>query len=135
MHREGMEREVVRRLTGSASRRTGREYVVRVYDDSEVIGPNGLHQVLVTEVTGPTIDFLMESCYDLATGSIFELPPGLMRRLARQLILVLKFLASEDVIHGGDGLSPTLRTRRVGGGKKQGQEAKEKKSEGIKRRR
>ncbi len=68
-----------------------------------MIGPNGLHQMLVTEVTGPTTDFLMESSYDLTTEFIFELPPGLMRRFARQLILVLKFLASEDVIHGGDG--------------------------------
>jgi serine/threonine protein kinase len=74
---------------------------VRLFDDFDVCGPNGKHEVFVMEVTGPTLEELMDGCYNPDTRRRVPLPPQLVRRLARQLLLALEFLASEGVLHGG----------------------------------
>jgi serine/threonine protein kinase len=75
--------------------------VVRLYDDFEVCGPNGKHEVFVTEVTGPTLEMMSMCVYDAETGS---LPETLCRRWAQQLLLALGYLSTEGIVHGGKAL-------------------------------
>lgn len=89
---------MLRRIAARPSVHLGRDYMIRLYDDFEVCGPNGKHEVFVIEVTGPTLDEMISSASDPETD---HLPDTLVRRWARQLLLSLGYLATEGIVHGG----------------------------------
>jgi serine/threonine protein kinase len=75
--------------------------VVRLYDDFDVCGPNGKHEVFVIEVTGPRLEMMLMCVYDAKTGSLLE---TLCRRWAQQLLLALGYLSTEGIVHSGKAL-------------------------------
>lgn len=72
---------------------------IRLFDTFQHIGPNGVHNCIVTEVLGPTLaDLLDEYRPDKNTNT---LPPDVVLRVSRQLLQGLDFAHHAGIAHGG----------------------------------
>ena len=100
----GNEEEVLKWLSKTATGPThpGKQYVVHPLDSFTINGPNGRHDVFVTEVVGPNFATVQLECDDpsFCIGGAF--PPLLAARVARQLLMALDYLRSRGVVHGGE---------------------------------
>ncbi|KAG5634406.1 hypothetical protein H0H81_002079 [Sphagnurus paluster] len=74
------------------SEHPGKQHVLRLLDHFEIQGPNGTHQVLVTDVLLP-FDFLQDMSLKDTT---FE-----CKRACYESLLGLSYLAHQGVVHGG----------------------------------
>jgi serine/threonine protein kinase len=83
----------------------GRKYVVRFIESFTINGPNGQHDVLVTEVVGPSLAAVQSECYDFSIGVGGAFPPLPTTRVARQLLMALDYLRTRRVIHGGESIA------------------------------
>ncbi|RDB21945.1 Serine/threonine-protein kinase SRPK [Hypsizygus marmoreus] len=73
----------------------GAAYVMKVFDDFEIEGPNGTHQCVVTELLGPS---LAEDIEELYTNERF--PPNVGKKIAAQIAHGIAYLHRCGVIHG-----------------------------------
>ncbi|OXV09092.1 hypothetical protein Egran_03145, partial [Elaphomyces granulatus] len=78
----------------------GKQYVVHPLDSFTINGPNGRHDVFVTEVVGPNFPTVQLQCYDRSILSGGAFPPLPATRVARQLLMALDYLRSRGVVHG-----------------------------------
>ena len=92
-------------MTAPGPSHPGKQYVVHLIDSFIVNGPNGQHDVFVTEVVGPSFAVLEEECYDLSTHINRTFPPLLVTRAARQLLVALDYLRSRSVVHGSESIT------------------------------
>lgn len=76
---------------------SGAEYVVKVFDDFEIEGPNGTHQCIVTELLGPSLacDDLEEIHDDKPLSLIYT------KKIAAQIVRGVAYLHNCGVVHGG----------------------------------
>jgi hypothetical protein len=106
----GNEEEVLKWLSKTATGPThpGKEYVVHPLDSFTINGPNGRHDVFVTEVVGPNFATVQLECDDpsFCIGGAF--PPVPAARVARQLLMALDYLRSRGVVHGGESITCLL---------------------------
>lgn len=73
----------------------GSKHIPRLIDSFHHEGPNGRHLCVVTELLGPKVSSVMEKCTN------YRLDGHLVRRVSRQLLLVVDYLHSCGVAHGG----------------------------------
>lgn len=83
------------RLRGGDLGHLGRPFVLSTLDEFYIDGPNGRHQCLVSEVTGPTILEVKEKSKNGL------LPIETAQRIIAQLAVGLAYIHSCDIIHGG----------------------------------
>jgi serine/threonine protein kinase len=80
-----------------AVQNTGRDFIIRLYDEFDIEGPNGSHHVLVMEFVGPSLS-AVKKCDDL---NLDRLPIAIGLRGVSQLAKAVWFLHSKGVVHGG----------------------------------
>ena len=93
---QGNEAETLHRFS-SPSEHPGRKHVLKLVDRFSVHGPNGLHEFLVTEIAGPSLQQILDEPYT----PFGTLPPPYLKRLTRELLLGLDYLRTCGVVHGG----------------------------------
>ncbi|KIM41643.1 hypothetical protein M413DRAFT_445618 [Hebeloma cylindrosporum] len=93
------ELDVVRRLKENQKPRssnTGSEYVMEIFDEFLLEGPNGVHQCIVSELLGPSVeqpdleDIFPEDCF----------PIGMAKKMCAQIVQGLSHLHRCKVVHG-----------------------------------
>ena len=94
-HNPGHELEILLRLRDSTEE-VGKECVVRILDHFIHTGPNGEHQCIVTELSGPNLSSDIEDIYP---REIF--PAAISRAIIRQITYGIRFLHKNGVVHGG----------------------------------
>ncbi|EEH37963.2 hypothetical protein PAAG_00884 [Paracoccidioides lutzii Pb01] len=95
----GSERDILSKIMdiSKRSKHTGRYFVLRALDQFIHTGPNGDHAFFVFDVLG---HHLYHQCSKYEDG---RLPVGVVKTIARQLLLGLDFLHNEcDIIHTAD---------------------------------
>jgi serine/threonine-protein kinase SRPK3 len=95
---------------GEERKAEGGRYIGGLLDSFAISGPNGTHLCLVSELMGPSIDALGDCCGKV--GDRRRLQANFTRKIARQVVLGLKFLHSKQVCHGG-ALRYQLKRRDV----------------------
>ncbi|KAM0377548.1 hypothetical protein ACHAPY_006716 [Fusarium culmorum] len=91
------ELEVLQALSALPKHHPGSSHINQLRDHFTIDGPNGFHECLVLEITGPNID-------DAACS---RLPANIVKVVAKQILQGLDFLAANDIAHGD------LHTRNV----------------------
>ncbi|CAG8280143.1 unnamed protein product [Penicillium salamii] len=71
-------------------------YIVQLLDAFLHKGPNGVHQCLVFELLGPSVDKVL---YDYS-GSDEKLDPEIVLRISTQLLKAVKFIHNAGMCHG-----------------------------------
>ncbi|KAK3721927.1 hypothetical protein LTR37_002743 [Vermiconidia calcicola] len=99
------ELQTLQRLADIETDHPGRVHIRNLLAYFTVIGPNGKHYCLVTEVAGPTLLSLYDAA---ASGYARRLRAKTARSIARQVTQALGFLHSMQVGHGGKAFSPEL---------------------------
>ncbi|KAJ7603751.1 kinase-like domain-containing protein [Mycena polygramma] len=74
------------------------DYVVRLLDDFEHTGPNGVHQCIVTEVLGPSLAGIEDDLEDSFPDEV--LPPDVVQSISLQIARGLARLHVAGVVHG-----------------------------------
>lgn len=82
---------IVKRLQ-NAKGGPGREFLVRVWDEFVVRGPNGTHQCFVSELLGASVALAKEA----------GLPKSAAKAIAAQVASGLAYLHEHQIIHGGE---------------------------------
>lgn len=77
-------------------------YIVQLLDTFTHKGPNGVHQCLVFELLGPSIDHVI---LDYHEGDE-KLTPETVLRISTQILKAVKFIHSAGMCHGGEDFSP-----------------------------
>ncbi|KAH7907721.1 kinase-like domain-containing protein, partial [Hygrophoropsis aurantiaca] len=72
----------------------GGEFVVKVFDDFTVDGPNGTHQCIVTEVLGPPLDLNPLQSED------YIYPPDAAKKMIAQIAHGVAYLHRIGIVHG-----------------------------------
>lgn len=75
----------------------GSNFLVELLDEFTHTGPNGVHQCLVFELLGPSVQIVLA---DSKTDQE-KLEPEFVFRFATQLLKAVKFLHSVGMCHGG----------------------------------
>ncbi|EKJ76980.1 hypothetical protein FPSE_02855 [Fusarium pseudograminearum CS3096] len=91
------ELDVLQALSALPKHHPGSSHINQLLDHFTIDGPNGFHECLVLEITGPNID-------DAACS---RLPATLVKVIAKQILQGLDFLAANDIAHGD------LHTRNI----------------------
>jgi serine/threonine-protein kinase SRPK3 len=100
---KGYEQRVLKWLsTDPGPSHPGKQYVIHLIDSFTINGPNGQHDVLVTDVVGPSFATVQSECHDIPIGVVGAFPPLPTARVARQLLMALDYLRSRRVVHGGE---------------------------------
>jgi serine/threonine-protein kinase SRPK3 len=73
-------------------------FVVAIFDEFDIHGPNGTHHCVVTELLGPTIAAVMDCAAIQGWG---RLPRDTVRRTAMQCAQALVLLHSQGIVHAG----------------------------------
>ncbi|KDR74745.1 hypothetical protein GALMADRAFT_280147 [Galerina marginata CBS 339.88] len=73
----------------------GAEHVVKVFDDFEVVGPNGTHRCIVTELLGPSLGVDLEAMYDDT-----PVPFHVTKRMVPQITRGVAYLHRCGIVHG-----------------------------------
>ena len=84
-------------LTQCSQRSVGSKYIVQLLDEFRHQRPNGVHQCLVFELLGPSVDAVLEN-YHRAEDC---LEPKTVLKMSKQLLQGLAFLHEEGYSHGG----------------------------------
>jgi serine/threonine-protein kinase SRPK3 len=88
-------------------------FVVKMLDEFEIHGPNGLHRCLVTELLGPSVA-AVKQCP--AIEGYHLLPVTVARQAAVQCAKALASLHSHGIVHGGMFRTEYLLGERLTGG-------------------
>ena len=97
------ELENLKFLERQSRRGLSSDYVVQLLDAFPHKGPNGVHQCLVFELLGPSVDKVLSDYHE----SQDELDPETVLRISTQLLKAVKFIHSAGMCHGGKGASPS----------------------------
>ncbi|KAF8075210.1 kinase-like domain-containing protein [Lyophyllum atratum] len=93
------ETEVIRYLRAQQQRTpsaAGVEYVMKVFDDFKIEGPNGTHECIVTELLGPYVDPTdLEEVYDDE-----RFPLDVRKKMVSQIARGVAYLHKCGVVHG-----------------------------------
>lgn len=73
----------------------GSKYIVKLFDEFQHSGPNGVHTCLVLELLGPNISQAAVQ-FDHQ-----RLPRDFAKRVSKQVLLGLQFMHQHSVAHGG----------------------------------
>ena len=76
---------------------SSREFMTTLLDEFDILGPNGMHHCIITEVVGLTLEALKNS----EELMLDPLPLELARKTTIQLVKGVTFLHSRGVVHGG----------------------------------
>ena len=83
----------------------GNKHIVHLYDSFQHDGPNGTHEVVVTNVVGPTLEALQGVVYvmywDDPRYYAYPFPLPAIKGLVSQLLEALSFLKRCGIIYGG----------------------------------
>lgn len=96
---EASERASVASLLHMGEKKSGRSFVVEVLDSFETTGPNGVHQCVVTELLGPTLEAVVEAI--ARQGLTPKLGAQSRKRLILECLTGVAELHSRGVVHGG----------------------------------
>ena len=77
-------------------------YIVQLLDSFAHKGPNGVHQCLVFELLGPSVDKVLADYHE----SHDKLCPETVLQMSTQLLKAVKFIHSAGMCHGGKGIPP-----------------------------
>lgn len=91
---DSREAEIHRHLAKCSSS-PGRTAIVDLFQDFTLVGPNGTHSCLVTEVLGPSVPFATERLPD------GRLPGKVAWQAVRDITKALAFVHSEGIVYGG----------------------------------
>lgn len=72
-------------------------YIVQLLDSFAHRGPNGVHECLVFELLGPSVDQVLADYHE----SHEELCPETIIRMSTQLLKAVKFIHDAGMCHGG----------------------------------
>lgn len=72
-------------------------YIVQLLDSFTHTGPNGLHQCLVFELLGPSVDKVLADYHEGRD----KLDPEIILRMSTQLLEAVKFIHRAGMCHGG----------------------------------
>lgn len=107
--RESRELRNLRHLEKSSERSLSSKYIVQLFDSFTHQGPNGLHQCLVFELLGPSVNKVLTDYYDsednLETEDIF--------RMTEQLLEAIQFIHDAGMGHGGEPQSYLYSSTRL----------------------
>ena len=87
-------------LEGHAPGDLSMNYIVQLLDSFSHHGPNGIHQCLVFELLGPSVDKVLAD-YDWGNDKLF---PETILRMSTQLLKAVRFIHSAGMCHGGKGI-------------------------------
>lgn len=76
-------------------------YIVQLLDSFVQEGPNGVHQCLVFELLGPSVDRVLADYHE----SRDELCPETILRMSTQLLKAVNFIHNAGMCHGGENIS------------------------------
>lgn len=83
--------------------RLSSSYIVQLLDSFTHEGPNGVHQCLVFELLGPSVDKVLADYHEghdsLCTETILQ--------MSTQLLKAIKFIYSAGMCHGGEYIFPS----------------------------
>ena len=96
------ELENLKFLERQSRRGLSSDYVVQLLDAFPHKGPNGVHQCLVFELLGPSVDKVLSDYHE----SHDKLHPETVLRISTQLLKAVKFIHSVGMCHGGEVASP-----------------------------
>ena len=77
-------------------------YIVQLLDSFAHKGPNGVHQCLVFELLGPSVDKVLADYHE----SHDKLCPETVLQMSTQLLKAVQFIHSAGMCHGGKGIPP-----------------------------
>lgn len=77
-------------------------YIVQLLDSFSHEGPNGVHQCLVFELLGPSVDRILADYRERHD----KLCPETVLQMSTQLLKALKFIHSAGMSHGGKKSAP-----------------------------
>ena len=97
--------KIYHHLASRSGAHPGSDHVLTLLDHFKVQGPNGEHDVLVLQVTGPPI----EDIFDERT--IF---PKAIKSLAHQVALGISFLHDCGIVHSGQSIVLSTGTQLTG---------------------
>ncbi|KAK8229406.1 kinase-like domain-containing protein [Phyllosticta capitalensis] len=89
-HDDPRERDILRTLAANTSQHPGSGHLVRLHDSFVIQGRYGLHQCLVLDLLGERLQ---------STGGM-RLPGKTAKRIAKEVLLGLDYLHSQDITHG-----------------------------------
>lgn len=81
----------------------GWNHIVRLLDQFEHTGPNGVHACSVLELLGPSVPAVVNDRFWND-----RLPGPIAKKVCKELCLAVQFLHKHDVGHGGRFLKPAL---------------------------
>ncbi|CAG8901418.1 unnamed protein product [Penicillium egyptiacum] len=87
----------LRLLQNHAGGSLSSKYIVQLLDDFTHDGPNGVHQCLVFELLGPTVDMVLRDYHE----GHDKLEPEDILRMSTQLLKAVRFIHSAGMCHGG----------------------------------
>lgn len=93
------ELDILQVLSAQSSKKIGSEHIVQLLDNFWLEGPNGIHNCLILEITGPSIPTLLE-----AERAGDRLPGKVAKRVAKEVALGLNFLHQNGIGHGGQSI-------------------------------
>ena len=96
------ELENLKFLERQSRRGLSSDYVVQLLDAFPHKGPNGVHQCLVFELLGPSVDKVLSDYHE----SHDKLYPETVLRVSTQILKAVKFIHSVGMCHGGEVASP-----------------------------
>lgn len=79
------------------------QHIARLLDSFELHGPNGIHNCLVFELMGPTVNTMIEELPQFKPrkyGMKVRYPPNMAKRILRQSLRAIKFLHDKKIAHG-----------------------------------
>lgn len=96
MNQKNLELKVLRLLsTGNSDRYPGSRHILRLWDDFEHEGSNGIQTCLFFDALGPSVKAMAEKFSD---GRLLGI---VAREISRQALLGLDYLYQQGVTHGG----------------------------------
>lgn len=84
-------------------------YMVQLLDTFTHEGPNGVHQCLVFELLGPSVDKVLSDYHENHDKICSET----VLRMSTQLLKAVKFIHSAGMCHGGEGAFPSALMREL----------------------
>lgn len=72
-------------------------YIVQLLNSFVHKGPNGVHQCLIFELLGPSVDHVLKDYRELHD----KLEADIILRISRQLLKAVHFIHSSGMCHGG----------------------------------
>ncbi|KAJ5211238.1 hypothetical protein N7472_001377 [Penicillium cf. griseofulvum] len=90
------ELEILNFLTRQSGSGISSNYIAQLLDAFTHKGPNGVHQCLVFELLGPSVDKVLSDYHE----SQDKLEPEIVLRISTQLLKAVKFIHSAGICHG-----------------------------------